>query len=255
MTMQLREYQQRTIDQLYALQCKYPHKLKDICIMGKPIISMVGLKSHRWTVLSEAQKPSGASQTGKFWNCVCECGTQRVVYGETIRSGSSKSCGCLKAEKSAVAMKKMRLRQSGSLQDRFFSRFVKLENGCWQWRAHTDKDGYGILPGANQNTRSHRLSYEIHIGEIPKEMIVCHHCDNPGCVNPDHLFVGTPKDNAHDALQKGRHYIGEKNGRSKLTVEKAKEILNSDMNGQKLADKFGVNRSTINNVKRGVTWK
>jgi len=72
MTMQLREYQQRTIDQLYALQCKYPHKLKDICIMGKPIISMVGLKSHRWTVLSEAQKPSGASQTDNDQEKVCE---------------------------------------------------------------------------------------------------------------------------------------------------------------------------------------
>ena len=228
---------------------------KDVSIMGKPIINMAGFKSHRWTVLSEASKPVGASQTGRFWNCVCECGTQRVVYGETIRSGSSKSCGCLKAEKSAIAMKEMRLRQSGSLQDRFFSRFVKLENGCWQWRSHTDKDGYGILPGANKNTRSHRLSYEIHIGEIPEGLIVCHHCDNPGCVNPDHLFVGTPKDNAHDALQKGRHYIGEKNGRSKLTAKNVKEILNSNMNGQQLAEKFGVTRSTINNVRRGVTWK
>lgn len=223
--------------------------------MGKPIINMIGFTSYRWTVLSEAQKPAKATQTGKFWNCICECGTERVVYGETIRSGSSKSCGCFKAEKSAIAMKEMRLCQSGSLRDRFFSRFAKLENGCWQWRAHTDKDGYGILPGTNKNTRSHRLSYEIHIGEIPEGLIVCHHCDNPGCVNPNHLFVGTPKDNANDALQKGRHYIGEKNGRSKLTAENIKQILSSTMSGQQLANKFGVTRSTINNVRKGVTWK
>jgi len=223
--------------------------------MGKPSINMIGLKFNRWTVVSEASKPSETKQTGKFWNCVCECGTKQVVYGTTIRSGSSKSCGCLKSEKNSIAMKAMRLRQSGSLQDRFFSRFVKLANGCWQWRSHTDKDGYGVLPGAHQNTRAHRLSYEIHHGTIPEGMIVCHHCDNPGCVNPDHLFVGTQKDNAQDALMKGRHYIGEKNGRSKLTKENVKEILASDLNGQQLANKFGVTRSTINNVRRGDTWQ
>lgn len=223
--------------------------------MGKPIINMVGLKVNRWTVISEADKPTAAKQTGKFWNCVCDCGTKKVVYGATIRAGHSKSCGCLKAEKNALAMKDMRLRQSGSLMDRFFSRFVKLDNGCWQWRSHTDKDGYGILPGTNQNTRAHRLSYEMHHGKIPDGLIVCHHCDNPGCVNPDHLFIGTQKDNAQDALKKGRHYIGEKNGRSKLTRQNIEEILNSKLNGQQLAEKFRVTRSTINNVRRGVTWK
>lgn len=223
--------------------------------MSKPAINMIGLKFNRWNVVSEAQKPKATNQTGKFWNCVCDCGTERVVYGETIRSGSSKSCGCLKAEKNAVAMKAMRMLQSGSLRDRFFSRFVKLDNGCWQWRSHTDKDGYGVLPGDRQTTRAHRLSYEIHRGAIPDDLIVCHHCDNPGCVNPDHLFVGTQKDNAQDALKKRRHYVGEKNGRSKLTKENVKEILTSDLNGQQLADKFGVTRSTINNVRRGASWQ
>lgn len=223
--------------------------------MGKPTINMIGFKSNRWTVLSEAPKPAKAKQTGKFWNCVCECGTEKVVYGSTIRSGNSKSCGCLKAEKSAAAMKEMRLNQSGSLRDRFFSRFVKLENGCWQWRSHTDKDGYGILPGDRQNIRAHRFSYEIHTGSIPEGMLVCHHCDNPGCVNPDHLFVGTQKDNAQDAIAKNRHYVGEKNGRSKLTKENVKEILDSSMNGQQLANKFGVTRSTINNVRKNKTWQ
>lgn len=223
--------------------------------MGKPTISMIGLKFNRWLVVSEAAKPAYAKQTGKFWNCICECGAKQVVYGVTIRSGASKSCGCLKSEKSSIAMKAMRLRQSGSLHDRFFSRFVKIDSGCWQWRAHTDKDGYGVLPGDRQNTRAHRLSYEIHNGQIPDGLIVCHHCDNPGCVNPDHLFVGTQKDNAQDALKKRRHYVGEKNGRSKLTKENVKEILHSSLNGQQLADKFDVTRQTINKVRRGETWQ
>lgn len=222
--------------------------------MGKPSINMSGFKSNRWTVLSEAKKPLLANQTGKFWNCICECGTERVVYGETIRSGSSKSCGCLKKEKNSAAMKAMRFRKSGTIQDRFFSRFVKLEEGCWQWRAHTDKDGYGILPGLNSNTRAHRLSYEIHIGPIPENMLVCHRCDNPGCVNPDHLFVGTAKDNSQDALKKGRHYIGEKNPNSKLTDENVNEILKSEFNSQQLATKFSVTRATINRIRRRNGW-
>ena len=205
--------------------------------------------------MSEATKPAGAKQTGKFWNCICDCGKTQVVYGLTIRNEGSKSCGCLKAEKNSISMKAMRLRQSGSLRDRFFARFVKLENGCWQWSAHSDKDGYGVLPGDRQNTRAHRLSYEIHNGQIPDGLIVCHHCDNPGCVNPDHLFVGTTKDNAQDALKKRRHYVGEKNGRSKLTEENVKEILESYLNGQQLANKFDVTRHTVNNVRRGKTWQ
>ena len=222
--------------------------------MGLPIIDMTGFKSNRWTVVSKAEKPLGAKQSGVFWNCVCECGNKAVVYGQTIRKEKSKSCGCLKSEQQSLRMKKMRLQQSGSLHDRFFSRFVKLDSGCWQWRAHTDKDGYGVLPGDRKNTRAHRLSYELHKGQISDGFVICHHCDNPGCVNPDHLFVGTSKDNAQDALQKGRAYVGEKNGRSKLTKENIKEILSSELNGVQLAQKFGVTRSTINRVKRREAW-
>jgi hypothetical protein len=222
--------------------------------MGKPVIDMTGIKLNRWTVFSKAEKPLNAKQSGMFWNCVCECGKKAIVYGQTIRSGMSKSCGCLKAEKNSLSMKAMRLRQSGSLHDRFFSRFVVLANGCWQWRSHTDKDGYGILPGDKKNVRAHRLSYEIHIEKISDGMIVCHKCDNPGCVNPEHLFIGTKKDNAQDALQKGRAYVGEKNGRSKLTEQNVKEILSSKLNSEQLAQKLGVSRATINSVKRGTTW-
>lgn len=222
--------------------------------MGKPIVDMTGKKINRWTVLSEASKPLKAKETGKFWNCVCDCGTHRVIYGATLRQGSSKSCGCLKSEKNSIRMKEMRLKQSGSIEDRFFSRFVKTDSGCWQWTAHADKNGYGILPGDKGAIRAHRLSYELHKGEIPKKMMVCHTCDNPGCVNPDHLFIGTAKDNAQDALKKGRHYIGEKNGRSKLTREQVNFILNCKLNGQQLAEKFGVTRATINRIRRMEGW-
>lgn len=223
--------------------------------MGKPIVDMTGKKLNRWTVLSEASKPSESKQTGKFWSCVCDCGTHRVMYGATLRQGSSKSCGCLKAEKNSIMMKEMRLKQSGSIEDRFFSRFIKMDSGCWQWTAHADKNGYGVLPGDKKNIRAHRLSYEIHVGQIPKELFVCHRCDNPGCVNPDHLFLGTAKDNNQDSLKKGRHYVGEKNGRAKLTWEKVKNIRQSNKSKKELAIIYEVSVQTIKAVKNNKVWK
>ena len=75
---------------------------------------------------------------------------------------------------------------------------------CWMWTGWTDNKGYGGLMHKNKPLKAHRLSWEIHKGPIPEGLYVCHHCDTPPCVNPDHLFVGTAKDNTHDAIKKGR---------------------------------------------------
>lgn len=220
--------------------------------MGKPTIDMTGKQIHRWTVLSEADRHT--KSTAKHWLCVCQCGTQRVLTGYALRSGSSKSCGCLKAENSAIRMREMRHQKCGTLEERFFSRFKVLENGCWQWIAHADKDGYGVMPSNGKNIRAHRYSYEYHVGPIPDGMSICHKCDNPGCVNPEHFFVGSAKDNAQDALAKQRNFVGEKNSRSKLTQEQVKFIRSSNIRSQELASMFNVNKSTINNIRRGATW-
>jgi hypothetical protein len=135
--------------------------------------------------------------------------------------------------------------------DRFWSKVtIDQINKCWIWTAAKDRDGYGVF----SKGKAHRVSAFLSGLNITNKL-VCHTCDNPSCVNPSHLFVGTQKDNAQDALKKRRHYVGEKNGRSKLTEENVKEILASNLNGQQLADKFGVTRSTINNVRRGASWQ
>jgi hypothetical protein len=87
---------------------------------------------------------------------------------------------------------------------------------CIEFVGYKDKNGYGIKSYQNKNYRAHRLVYMQTYGEIPEGLFVCHSCDNPSCVNPKHLFLGTPKDNTLDMIQKGRYVrmTGQRNGRS-----------------------------------------
>lgn len=95
---------------------------------------------------------------------------------------------------------------------RFWSKVQKTDS-CWIWTASKRHKGYGAFVWATEigkviQGRAHRFSYELHKGAIPEGMFCLHHCDNPACVNPDHLWLGTAADNNHDMVQKGRHHPG-----------------------------------------------
>lgn len=98
---------------------------------------------------------------------------------------------------------------------------VDKSSGCWVWIGHRAKSGYGRIQNKGKKVRSHRLSYETYVGKIPDGMNVLHRCDNPPCINPDHLFLGTHKDNMKDAQNKGRFRSIDENMKNKRSQNAA----------------------------------
>lgn len=147
----------------------------------------------------------------------------------------------------------------GDPEKNYWSKVTKTKK-CWKWRGQTDKDGYAKIFVNGKNIGAHRFSWELHYGKIPKGLEVCHHCDNPPCTNPKHLFLGTKQDNANDSKQKGRRAFGERSGMAVLTSAQVEQIRKQYQFGSHatgttgLAKKFGVSQyciwSIVNNKSR-----
>ena len=126
-------------------------------------------------------------------------------------------------------------------------------SGCWEWTGSLTTGGYAQLRVGKRKVAAHRFSYELHIGKIPKGLSVCHKCDNPKCVNPFHLFLGTHKDNMADCTRKKRR-LGERNANAKLNVSNVQEIKTSRLNASELGRRFGVTKEAIYAVRSGRNW-
>ena len=145
--------------------------------------------------------------------------------------------------------------------ERFWSK-VKKGDRCWEWTAALTSDGYGRFWLDAKTLGAHRISWEIANGAIPKGFCVCHRCDNPRCVRPDHLFLGTNADNLRDMRQKGRNSAppdnrGERCGMSKLTARQVLEIRRRRSNGEEgaaLGDEFGVSAMQIYRIALRQRW-
>lgn len=128
---------------------------------------------------------------------------------------------------------------------------VDEASGCWVWKRAAGGFGYGAIYVRGRLERAHRLSYELHVGPIPDGLHVCHRCDNPPCVNPAHLFVGTQFDNLDDMTRKGRRW-------SKLTPDNVREIRAKHKTGatvSQLAREIGVSTPTVAKVIKGTGWR
>ena len=150
-----------------------------------------------------------------------------------------------------------------SLQQRFDEKYEPVpESGCWIWTAKVkDKRlGYGVIHiGGRRNGRwhyAHRISWGLYRFTIPFGLDVLHKCDNPSCVNPDHLFLGTQADNNFDRDRKGRHkpLCGNANGNAKLTEDQVLEIRKSRESSLKLAKIYPVDSAVIRKIRRREIW-
>ena len=155
----------------------------------------------------------------------------------------------------------MKLRKKRPISERFWEKVLKSE-GCWLWQAGLNSSGYGWIRVGVRPELAHRISWRLTFGEIPSGLCVLHECDVRRCVRPDHLFLGTVRDNNADCVKKGRHRfgtsLGERHGQSKLTEESVREIRASVAAGTthgELSQKFGVTRSNISRIARHQAWK
>lgn len=135
-----------------------------------------------------------------------------------------------------------------------------LETPCWEWNGSRSR-GYGRIWVDGVEWKTHRLAYEVWVERIPDGMVVRHRCDNPPCVNPEHLEVGTHRDNSDDMFSRGRQRFARNEGHYKtgLTWGQVRDIRSRDLSirGQqrRLAEEYGVSYPTINNILKGKTWK
>ena len=146
-------------------------------------------------------------------------------------------------------------------EERFWAKVNKdAPNGCWLWTACIVSGGYGIFRFEDRGQAAHRIAWKLLIGPIPNGLQICHNCpggDNPACVNPDHLFLGTQKDNIQDCIAKGRwnppKIFGESNPNHKLSIPDVtliRELASQGISFREIGRRFGVTHGTVGGICR-----
>lgn len=146
---------------------------------------------------------------------------------------------------------------------RFDQKWIPEPNsGCWLWTGCTNKHGrpfIGLGSATQGSALAYRVSWLLHRGPIPEGMAVCHHCDNPSCVNPDHLFLGSQAENLRDMRQKARQRSVRQPGAAlfvrKLTAEDVRDIRASDAPSREICERYGVTSAAIVAVRARKTWR
>lgn len=175
---------------------------------------------------------------------------------------------CIKCEKQAIARQLchthyMQEIRAGRLipkietpQQYIKNRCIAMDNGCWEWQK-SKYAGYGRLVRDGGTWPAHGYSYFAFIGTVPLGLQINHKCHNKGCVNPEHLYAGTQKENVRDMDRAGRRNqaLGPRNGNSKITKEIAQKIFDHDGSGRIIASKFNVSQSLVYAIKKKLIWR
>lgn len=203
-------------------------------------------------------QPTTSKPSAKIERLCRVCGAAFLAVPSQIARGSGKYC------RRACSNEGL----STPLADRFW-RHVEKGDACWLWNGAHDAQGYGRFAYVSQRPNrvlvtAHRAAWMITNGPIPDGLHVCHQCDNPPCVRPDHLFLGTPKENAEDKVSKGRqtqgprlHTTGERNVRAKLTEADVRLIrvqYHAGVDLQAITAQYPVTRGTIVDIIANRTW-
>lgn len=152
----------------------------------------------------------------------------------------------------------MKRKRNKSTLDRFNSKYIVDKSGCWIWTDFLNSYGRGVMCIDGKTEHASRISYRLFNGDFDKNLWVLHKCDNPSCVNPDHLFLGTPKDNSEDMVKKGRSAKGMRVGNSKLSdidVIMIREAFSAGVPRMELIKRYNVSYTVITKVIYNETWK
>ena len=188
-----------------------------------------------------------------YWIFKCHCSKHFVAQGYKVTSGHTRSCGCMFSINWNKYHEKIR--------NKILENIIKTPSGCWEWQLSLRSTGYAQIVAFGKAQGGHRVSYRVFKGDFDEKLLICHTCDNRKCVNPDHLFCGTHKDNNFDMHVKNRqnYLVHENANRAKLTKEKVLEARRIYATGDHgcsfLAKKYKVTSRTIWCAIKGITWK
>lgn len=181
------------------------------------------------------------------------CG--KVFYRDTRNTWAywerARYCG---QDCAGAAWRKAAAERRPTMRDNF-ERWIDKSGDCWLWTGATDKDGYGAFSHAGKTRRAHVVALELDGRKPKKGEYACHHCDNPQCVRPSHLYPGTPTQNMADARARGRTMRGERQHMAKLTEDAVRRIRAKPMSDGHYAELFGVTRGAVLQARLGRTWK
>ncbi|HEX2915595.1 MAG TPA: HNH endonuclease [Chloroflexia bacterium] len=186
-------------------------------------------------------------------NCeVCSKRFRTSIYD--IKQGHGRYCS---RQCKGISSRGIPSKRRIPIEKRFWTKVLKTD-GCWLWQAYKHPKGYGYVGvEGNRNDKAHRVAYRLTYGDFDRKLHVLHKCDNPPCVRPDHLFLGTNLDNIKDRMAKGRMtgLKGEKNPRAKLTMDQAREIRAiKGISQEKIAQRYHVTQSLISKIKLKQNW-